>query len=160
VLVNNAAIALPSGTMFQQLNECFRTNAAGPWATVEAFESILSKSSNTPRIINVTSGAGSIGLRLESNNPYYAQKASQYRVSKAALNMVFACLTAEYESKGWKILLFCPGFTESNLGPVNKVVNGAKPTSEPARYMVDMVNGVRDGDQRKFLQYDFGECQW
>lgn len=60
-LVNNAAIAYgdASDTMFNRLNAVLCTNAVGAYATVKAFEPLLRKSSTTPRIINVTSEAGS-----------------------------------------------------------------------------------------------------
>ena len=158
-LVNNAAIADAPGTTFQKLNEVFRTNVAGPHATVEAFAPLLEKSNQTPRIINVSSGGGSVGLRLDPNNEYYALKADQYRVSKAALNMASACQAVEYGPKGWKIFLFCPGFTVSNLGPYNKLENGAKPTSEGARPMVGILNGERDSEHGGYLKAD-GQWQW
>ncbi|KAJ4292721.1 hypothetical protein N0V90_009384 [Kalmusia sp. IMI 367209] len=159
-LVNNAAIASrPGYTFFQGMIECFRTNVAGPYATVEAFAPLLAKSSKTPRIINVSSGAGSIGLRLDPNNPFYEMKGDQYRVSKSALNMVNACQAVEYGRKGWKVFLFCPGFTASNLGPHNKIENGAKPTSEGARPMVGILNGERDAEHGGYLKAD-GQWQW
>lgn len=158
-LVNNAAIALPSGTIFQSLQTIFRTNVSGAYATVEAFAPLLSKSTQTPRIINVTSGAGSISLRLDHTNPHYSMRATQYRVSKAALNMASSCQAVEYGPLGWKVFLYCPGFTESNLGPTNKVVNGAKPTSEGAAPMVKILNGERDAEHAGFL-HDKGQWNW
>lgn len=139
--------------------ELFCTNAAGPYAVVETFASLLERSSKTPRILNVTSGAGSIELRLDSTNPYYKMKHDAYRVTKAALNMASACQAVEYGPKGWKVFLFCPGFTVSNLGPYNKEENGAKPTSEGARPMVAMLNGERDAEHGGYLKAH-GQWPW
>ncbi|KAF2676070.1 hypothetical protein K458DRAFT_241959, partial [Lentithecium fluviatile CBS 122367] len=85
-----------------------------------------SKSPHTPRIINITSSTGSVGLRLDRSNPFFWMKADPYRVSKAALNMVSACQVVEYGVRWWKVLLLCLGFTVSNLGPSNMVENGAR----------------------------------
>ncbi|KAF3002103.1 hypothetical protein E8E13_009797 [Curvularia kusanoi] len=159
-LVNNAGIADSSdNSMFQKLGTVFRTNAAGPYAVVEAFAPLLSKSTSTIRIVNVSSGAGSISLRLDSENAFYKMKQDQYRISKAALNMITACQYVEYSQRGWKVFAFCPGWTESNLTPRNKVANGTKPTSEGAAPIVAILNGGRDADTGKFLTCD-GEYQW
>lgn len=160
-LVNNAAIAYgnASDTIFNRLNAVLCTNAVGAYATVEAFEPLLRKSSTTPRIINVTSGAGSLTRRLEPGTPFYNVKEPQYRVSKAAMNMMTACQMVDYKEDGWKVFLYCPGFCESNLGPHNKASNGAKPASEGARPMVDMLNGKRDDEDGKYLHYG-GEYPW
>jgi NAD(P)-dependent dehydrogenase (short-subunit alcohol dehydrogenase family) len=85
---------------------------------VETFVSLLEKSNKTPRIVNVTSGAGSIGLRLGDPHEHQKMKVLPYRSSKAALNMLTACQAYEFGPKGWKVFCFCPGFTESNLGPM------------------------------------------
>jgi NAD(P)-dependent dehydrogenase (short-subunit alcohol dehydrogenase family) len=54
--------------------DALRTNTVGPAITVAAFADLLAKSSKTPRVINVTSGAGSIALRLNDDNPHQAMK--------------------------------------------------------------------------------------
>lgn len=158
--MNNAAIGYgdASDTMFNRLNAVFRTNAAGAYATVEAFEPLLRKSSS-PRIINVTSGAGSLSRRLEADAPFYKVREPQYRVSKAAMNMIAVCQMVDYQSEGWKVFLYCPGFCESNLGPQNKASNGAKPASEGAKPIVDMLDGKRDYEAGKYLHYG-GEYPW
>lgn len=164
VLVNNAAISSTvdkgPGSLFEQLDQCFRTNAVGPAAMVEAFAPLLKNStSSTPRIINITSGAGSISVRLDSTSPYYRQKVIPYRASKAALNMVTACQSVEYGDLGWKVFAFCPGFTASNLSEMNKEELGAKPTSEGARPIVDIINGKRDSEHGGYLNIG-GQYSW
>lgn len=145
--------------MFQKLNTVFRTNAAGPYTTVELFAPLLLKSRSTPRIVNVSSGAGSINLRLSPNEPFHKMKQDQYRVSKAALNMVTACQFTEYHPRGWKVFAYCPGWTESNFTPHNKVANGAKPTSEGAGPIVKIINGEKDAETGRFLTQS-GEYLW
>jgi NAD(P)-dependent dehydrogenase (short-subunit alcohol dehydrogenase family) len=54
--------------------DAFRTNTVGPAITVAAFAHLLGQSSKTPRVINVTSGAGSISLRLDDTNPHQKMK--------------------------------------------------------------------------------------
>ncbi|ROV90508.1 hypothetical protein VMCG_09806 [Cytospora schulzeri] len=160
-VVNNAAIAVSTGSLFEQLDLAFRTNATGPAFLVEVFEPLLKKSiAPTPRIVNVTSGAGSINIRLDSNHPLYGQKVVPYRASKVALNMVTACQAVEYGPLGWKVFCYNPGFTVSNLSEMNRAENGAKPTSEGAKPIVDMVDGKRDEDHGRFCNCDGSYCPW
>jgi hypothetical protein len=65
--------------------------------------------------------------------------------------MLTACQAYEYGPKGWKIFAFDPGFTESNLSPVNTPDYGAKPTSEGARPMLAILAGERDAEHAGFL---------
>jgi NAD(P)-dependent dehydrogenase (short-subunit alcohol dehydrogenase family) len=78
-LVNNAAVTGEGpgfpGSLSQRLSATFLTNTIGPAIVVEAFAPLLAKSAKTPRIINVTSGAGSVGLRLDMTNPHQKMKA-------------------------------------------------------------------------------------
>jgi NAD(P)-dependent dehydrogenase (short-subunit alcohol dehydrogenase family) len=158
-LVNNAAIGTPSGPLAQQMSQIFQTNATGPLLMVESFAPLLKKSTGTPRIVNVSSGGGSITTRLDPTSPGYTMKSVPYRTSKAALNMITACQAVEYGEMGFKVFVYCPGFTVSNLGPYNKAENGAKPTSEGAAPMVKILNGERDEEHGKFL-HATGQYPW
>ncbi|KAH4188428.1 hypothetical protein HBH42_145610 [Parastagonospora nodorum] len=160
-LVNNAGIAgaysstgadVPDGqTLSEQLIACFTTNTVGPAITVHYFAPLLSVSPHVARIVNVSSGAGSISLRADHANPHQAMKVVPYRVSKAALHMVTACQCFEYREKRWRVFNFCPGFTESNLGLMNTIANGAKPASEGARPVLAILRGDRDVESGGFL---------
>ncbi len=158
-LVNNAGIGMSEGSVAEQMSQCFHTNAKGPMLMGEAFAPLLKKSSGIPRIVNVSSGGGSIAMRLDPTNFGYKLKAVPYRVSKSAMNMVAACQVVEYGDLGFKVFVFCPGFTASGLGPHNKVELGAKPTSEGAAPIVKILNGERDAEYGKFLHVD-GQYPW
>jgi len=79
-LVNNAAITgeePASSPLATRMTSAFLTNATGPAVIVETFAPLLAKSAEmgkTPRILNVSSGAGSIGLRSDRTNPHQAMK--------------------------------------------------------------------------------------
>jgi NAD(P)-dependent dehydrogenase (short-subunit alcohol dehydrogenase family) len=158
-LVNNAAVGIPPGPLLQQMSQCFQTNATGPLLMLESFAPLLKKSTGTPRVVNVSSGGGSITKRLDSTSPGYNIKSVQYRASKAALNMVTACQVVEYGEQGLKVFAFCPGFTVSNLGPHNNAENGAQPTSEGAAPIVKILNGERDAEHGGFL-HKTGQYPW
>ncbi|KAJ4374221.1 hypothetical protein N0V83_002962 [Neocucurbitaria cava] len=165
-LVNNAAIAgtIPEppspSDLYTVLTSSFLTNATGPAVTTLAFEPLLSASTAaTPRIVNVTSGAGSIKMRLDSSNPHQKMKVVPYRASKTALNMVTACQAYEYGERGWVCVAFCPGFTASGLSDMNKEEHGAKPTSEGAKPIVDILEGKRDAEHGGYLNAT-GQYPW
>lgn len=163
-LVNNAGIVgNKDQSNFQQTTACLQTNAVGAQLMGDHFYPLLKKSTSTPRIINVTSGGGSISLRLIRDHPYAALKADPYRISKAAMNMVAACQWYNWggdEGDGFKIFMYGPGFTESNLSAANKTENGAKPVGEGAGPMVAMLNGERDADSGKYLEYGQESFDW
>lgn len=138
----------------------YETNAIGPVLVTEAFAPLLQKSATTARIVNVSSGAGSIAQRLDPKSPIYNVSAIQYRASKAGMNMVTADQAARYGQQGMKVFAFCPGFTVSNLSEMNKAENGAKPTSEGTRPIVDILNGKRDAEHAKFLYGTDGVYSW
>ena len=148
------------GTEAQQMMDVFRVNAVGVMLATSHFAPLLKKSSGTPRVINITSGAGSIGNRLDPDGVENHLKVLPYRVSKAAMHMVFACHVREYEELGFKMFLYGPGPTASSLTPYNKTELGAKPTSEGAAPIVAMVNGTRDSDARKYVEHGHESFPW
>ena len=159
MLVNNAAISALNPPLRQQMRDAFDTNATGPAVVTLAFAPLLLKSTASPRIVNVSSGVGSFGRRLDSSSPMYKMQQVQYRASKAALNMVTVCQWVEYGPSGVKVFAYDPGFTQSNLGPQNKAENGAKPASEAVMPLIDVLEGKRDHEDGKFL-HNTGVYPW
>lgn len=158
--MNNAGIATAQGTEAQQILEVFRVNTVGVYLTGSYFAPLLKKAAGTARIVNVTSGAGSITNRLDPNGIGNTHKAIPYRVSKTAMHMVFASQVREFEEEGIKVFLYGPGHTVSNLGTYNKAEFGAKPTSVGAAPITAMVNGTRDADAGKYLEYGLESFPW
>ena len=161
VVVNNAAIAYAGERSRESMHASFDTNVVGPMRVAEVFAPLLQKSSYSfgPRIINMSSRAGSISRRLDKNNMIYSTPFVEYRTSKVALNMLSVCQVWEYGQLGIKTFMFCPGFTESDLSPMAKQENGAKPVAESAKPIVDIIEGKRDGEEGKFL-FDGGVAKW
>jgi NAD(P)-dependent dehydrogenase (short-subunit alcohol dehydrogenase family) len=74
-----------------------------------------------------------------------------YRASKTALHMITACQAYEYGPLGWKVFNFCPGFTESNMSPMNKVEHGAKPVADSVKPLIRVLAGERDAESGGYL---------
>lgn len=159
VLINNAAIASEEVTRENMLSN-FNTNASGVYFVTQAFRPLLLKAKGTARVVNVSSGMGSVALKLDHSNWTSSIAALPYRASKAALHMVTAQLIYEFKDEAnVKFFTVCPGFTVSNLGPQNKLENGAKATDEAVKPLLRIVEGERDGEVNGFLHAD-GQYPW
>lgn len=142
----------------EELRTLFEANVVGPYVMTEKFKPLLEKSEQ-PRVINVTSGAGSLAVKADKASPFYKRLVPAYRASKSALNMITLVQRTEYEDVGLKFFLVCPGHTVSNLGPYNKAEYGAKPTSEGAKVVVETVRGERDAQEGTAYNQDI-TYQW
>jgi NAD(P)-dependent dehydrogenase (short-subunit alcohol dehydrogenase family) len=158
ILVNNAAVAMPLGSDREQLRAAFDTNATGPYILAKTLLPLLQKSPSA-RVINISSGVGSIGRKLDPSGPFHKFSEVQYRASKTALNMVSACQFVEFADMGIKVSLYDPGFTVSNLGPHNNVESGARSARESVLPLVDVLEGKRDAEAGLFL-HNTGTWPW
>jgi NAD(P)-dependent dehydrogenase (short-subunit alcohol dehydrogenase family) len=159
ILVNNAAVAVPTGTDREQLNAAFDTNATGPYVLTKALLPLLQKSS-AARVINVSSGISSIARKLDTSSPFHKVSGVQYRASKTALNMVTAVQYVEFAEFGIKVHLYDPGFTVSNLGPHNSVEHGARTADKSVVSLVDLLEGRRDADLNGELVHLHNTGRW
>ncbi|KAI4214126.1 MAG: hypothetical protein LQ351_003211 [Letrouitia transgressa] len=165
VLVNNAAIAVSDPVSRMTLAQTFDTNLFGVVLLTQALEPLLKKSKE-PRIINVSSGLGSIAKRLDHTYAFSATAANEYRMSKAALNMFTATLSWEY--KDWehppKSFAYCPGFVITNLtgeeDRENRRKNGAESSELSAIGISAVVQGKRDGDNHQIVTHKGGLTPW
>jgi NAD(P)-dependent dehydrogenase (short-subunit alcohol dehydrogenase family) len=108
-LVNNAGVyGDPVGAADYDLeaaHEVLEVNTFGPWRLIEAFLPLM-RASDSPRIVNVSSGAG----QLSDMNGGRAA----YRVSKAALNALTRTLASD---ERWvKVNTMCPGWVRTDMG--------------------------------------------
>ena len=118
VLINNAGIA---GTMQAALEtdinvfkEVFETNFFGVIEVTQAFIDLL-KQSTEPRIVNVTSGLGSLALHNDPTWKYYGVKPAAYVSSKAALNAYTIVLAHHLRDTAFKVNAVDPGYTATDF---------------------------------------------
>ncbi|KAF2727180.1 short chain dehydrogenase [Polyplosphaeria fusca] len=168
VLVNNAGVAPPPPLTRTSLHATFDTNLYGPALLTAALAPLL-KLSPDPRVINVSSGMGSIGLRFDTSNPFYVAREDAYRMSKAALNMLTACQAANYREDGIKVWAFCPGYVITDLrisddaGADQRKIreeSGAESSVTSAVGIGEIVAGERDGETERFVQRFGGVWPW
>lgn len=114
VLVNNAALFPGEGDeRFEELDlnwfgETFETNVTGV-ARVTKFFLPLIRKSERPRIVNISSGAGSISKKDDFR--FYP-----YSVSKAAMNMLTRGLANELTPEGIVVAAISPGWVRTEMG--------------------------------------------
>ena len=119
VLINNAGISggmsqPPLGTDVQVIREVFATNVFGVMAVTQAFIDLL-RPAPEPRIVNVTSGLGSLTLHNDPSWKYYAVKGAAYVPSKAALNAYTIMLAYELRDTPFKVNAVDPGYTATDF---------------------------------------------
>ena len=124
VLVNNAAISYDTwqraaSADLAVVREAMETNLYGPWLMVQQFLPWL-RASDHPRIVNVSSEAGSLG----GGTPAYA-------VSKAGLNALTRMLASDLRSDRMLVNSVCPGWVATDMGGP-----GGRPVADGAASVV------------------------
>jgi NAD(P)-dependent dehydrogenase (short-subunit alcohol dehydrogenase family) len=119
ILVNNAGLTSPGdGTPgsadIEAVRRCFDTNFFGTLVVTQAMLPLLKRSA-AARIVNVSSGLGSITRHGDPDWEFSSVKLIGYCASKAALNMLTVQLAAELRAVGIKVNSADPGFTGTDL---------------------------------------------
>lgn len=119
VLVNNAGIAVPGDgppgkADIAAVRRAMETNFLGPLAVTQAMLPLLRRSASG-RIVNVSSGLGSLTFNSDPDFVFASVKPLGYNASKAALNMLTIQLAAELSGTGIKVNAADPGFTATDL---------------------------------------------
>ena len=144
VLVNNAAVDYDTDQRavtadLDRVRRAMETNLYGAWATTQALLPLLRRSRH-PRVVNVSSGSGSIS-GMTGGTPAYA-------VSKAALNALTRLLAGELRRDRILVNAVCPGWTDTDMGRCGRpVADGAASVTWAALLPDDGPSGgfFRDG---------------
>lgn len=159
VLINNAGIpgSYPqdgSNVTQENLKVVFETNFFAIVAVTQAFLPLL-KESDAPRILNVSSDLGSLGLNTDAASKHYEVKLAAYNSSKAALNMYTIVLAHELRDTGFKVNSVNPGYTATDFNNHT----GYKTVEEAAAPIVKYAMIGDDGPTGKFFS-DYGDTPW
>ena len=127
VLVNNAAISYDTGNRAATVDldfvrEALEVNLFGAWALTQALLPQL-RASGHGRVVNVSSGAGSLAT-MGGGTP-------AYQVSKAALNALTRTLAGELRADGILVNAVCPGWVATDMGGA-----GGRPVEDGAASVV------------------------
>ena len=127
VLVNNAAILYDTwqstlNANLDVVNQALTTNLFGPWRLSQLCIPLM-KRNNYGRIVNVSSGAGSLHY-MGSGSPAYS-------VSKAALNAFSCIFAADLHGTGILVNSVGPGWVATDMGG-----RGGRPVGDGAKGIV------------------------
>lgn len=143
VLVNNAAIHYDTWQNaihadLVTVAEAFDTNVVGTWRITQALIPLLQRSQQ-PRIVNVSSGAGSL-TDMGGGVP-------AYRLTKAAVNALTRMLAAELTRPRILVNSVCPGWVATDMGGP-----GGRPVADGAAGIVWAATLANDGPTGGFFR--------
>ena len=160
ILVNNAGIVLetlvgtPSDVSLDVLRKTFDTNFFGVIAVTKAFLPLIKKS-NVGRIVNVSSGLGSLAQNSDANWDYKNVKPLAYNSSKTALNAFTVILAHELKNANIKVNSADPGYTATDLNGNS----GTKTVEEGAAVITELATLDENGATGGFFD-DQGVMPW
>lgn len=119
VLINNAGISgdvagSPSEITRARMRRVYETNVFGVVAVTNALLPLLRKSA-AGRIVNVSSGLGSLTLSADPYSGFGHLNYLAYQSSKAALNAITIAYAKELQPAGIKVNAADPGFTATDF---------------------------------------------
>ena len=162
ILINNAGISgdqqqAPSSVSTDEIRKVFDTNFFGTIDVTQAFMDLLKKS-DQPRIVNVTSGLGSL---TQVNSTWWADIImAAYGPSKTALNAYTNALARELKDTAFKINVVDPGYTATDFNNHS----GPGTVEDAGAIIVKYALIGEDGPTGKFFSNDApgegDECPW
>jgi NAD(P)-dependent dehydrogenase (short-subunit alcohol dehydrogenase family) len=129
VLINNAAAAStrdavdigalramtrPSVVPIDEIRAVWEVNVFGPLAVFQAMLPLLQASPDA-RVVNVTSGLGSLASAADPDSAWRQMFDPVYAASKTALNALSLAMSIEVEGSAVKVNLVSPGFANTAL---------------------------------------------
>lgn len=123
----------------------------------EAFIPLLIRS-RRPYQVQISSASGSLALAYDTTNMKSSEAWDEYRMSKAALNMMTIQLHKRSKDQNMRVFVFCPGLVGSSLrglfeGAVTAQWN-AGDSMESAKAIIKIITGKRDKGVGKFVHKD------
>jgi NAD(P)-dependent dehydrogenase (short-subunit alcohol dehydrogenase family) len=171
-LINNAAISntnrrpgqsveeyakttRPSVVSLDEMRGVWDTNVFGVLAVTQAMLPLLRETPGA-RIVNVSSGVGSLTTNSDPAFAYRSIFGPVYPASKTALNALTVAMAIELEPEGIKVNAVSPGFTKTNLNNYR----GTETVEEGAREAVRVALLGRDGPTGTFTRWEGETIPW
>lgn len=163
ILVNNAGISVDGNSAPEADLDSFRrtyeTNVFGAVAVTNAFLPALRRSPR-PRIVNVSSGTGSLAWSTGPNPQFTPGSggAAAYRSSKTALNALTVLYALELAGDGFKVNALAPGLRATDLN--ERAATAGGDPAEAAAGAVRLALLPDDGPTGGFFSWDGTEVPW
>lgn len=151
LLVNNAGMNSRSAAKGQKnvrwgdlepegMLNMMRVNAIGPVLVTQALSSLLGEDS---RVLNVSSGLGSIGGKTSGGNYGYC-------ASKATLNMLARAMAFDLAKRGVVSVCLNPGWVQTDMGGPKAPLTA----EDSVRGMLRVMNAATPDDAGGFFNHD------
>jgi len=158
VLINNAGISaggnVPSEQSMEDIRRVYEVNVFGPIQVIQAMLPLLKKAP-LGRIVNVSSGLGSLAFHSDPSHEHYGVNPLDYNSSKTALNAVTVMFAKEFAGTPLKINAVDPGYTATDLNGHS----GPRSVEHSAGTVAGLAVIGADGPSGKFFDEN-GEIPW
>ena len=145
----------PSNVSLDEVRAVWETNVFGVLAVHQAMLPLLRETPGA-RIINVSSGVGSLTTNSDRAYHYRAIFGPVYPASKTALNAITLAMALELESTGIKVNAVSPGYTKTNLNGYE----GTETLEEGAREAVRVALLGPDSPTGTFTRWENETIPW
>jgi NAD(P)-dependent dehydrogenase (short-subunit alcohol dehydrogenase family) len=145
----------PSNVAINEMRAVWDTNVFGVLAVYQAMLPLL-RATPGARIVNVSSGVGSLTTNADPAFPYRAIFGPVYPASKTALNALTLAMALELEPEGIKVNAVSPGYTRTNLNGYS----GTETVEEGAREAVRVALLGPDGPTGGFTRWEGATIPW
>ncbi|MEH6682002.1 MAG: SDR family NAD(P)-dependent oxidoreductase [Sediminicola sp.] len=170
LLVNNAGISHAGGpdrtledimaanrasiASLDEMRTVWETNVFGALAVTQASIPLL-KNAKSARIVNISSGLGSLQLNMDPGNPWRKHFEVVYGASKTALNAITVALAIELEESNIKVNAVTPSFTATALNNFQGTDSVEVGSREPVRVALeeDGPTGTFTGPDREVFPW-------
>ncbi len=144
-----------STASFDELRAIWDTNVFGVLAVYQAMLPLLRLSADA-RIVNVSSGVGSLTTNADPTYPYHKIYGPGYAASKTALNAMTLAMMVELEDTPIKVNLVSPAFTATNLNNFA----GTETLEDGSREVVRVALLGPDGPTNTFTRWNNQTIPW
>ena len=145
----------PGNVPLAEMRAVWDTNVFGVLAVYQAMLPLL-RATPGARIVNVSSGVGSLTTNSDPAFPYRSIFGPVYPASKTALNALTVAMALELEGEGIKVNAVSPGYTRTNLNGYS----GVETVEEGAREAVRVALLGADGPTGTFTRWEGETIPW
>jgi NAD(P)-dependent dehydrogenase (short-subunit alcohol dehydrogenase family) len=150
-----AAVTKASTASLDEVRAVWETNVFGTLAVYQVMLPLLRESSDA-RIVNVSSGVGSLTTNADPSYGYRSMFGPVYPASKAAENAITLAMMIELEPTNIKVNLVSPGFTKTNLNGYA----GVESLENGSREVVRVALLGPDGPTGTFTRWENATIPW
>lgn len=154
-LAQAAELSVASRVSLDEVKAIWETNVFGVLAVYQAMLPLL-RAAPAGRIVNVSSGVGSLGRTMDPSYGYRKMFSPGYAASKTAMNAMTVAMAIELEGTSVKVNAVSPGFTKTNLNGYE----GLETVEQGAAEAVKMALIGPDGPNGGFTHSTMGTLPW